>query len=529
MLACGSDGESSDHANDGTDDASALGEQSDGTIVFGALGSASSPSGRDSFTFGVASAAAQIEDQNVATDWYTWSLPVDEGGRGESEFVGEAVQGFTRAIDDVQLVQQTELDAYRFSVSWSRVEPGRDQVDATAVAHYSDLLDTLVAADIAPMITVFHFSNPLWTNDFRTPCPDDGPTDEDLCGWSHPQGAQMIIAELAEHAALLAREYGDRVDEWCTLNEPVNYLVASYGIGYFPPGASLLLTDFDRLIETFRNFMRAHVAVYEAIKANDTIDADGDGVAASVGLTLSIADWVPSRGNAPSEDPDDIAAAQRVRYLYHEVVPRALLDGRFDPGLDGDAEEPQPAWAGTLDWMGIQYYFRAGVTAEVGVVLPLDLTFCFPPYDFGSCLPPEDETFYVEEMGYEFYAPGWYNVMIELHEIFPTLPLTVTEGGIATEVGARRAENIVRTLEQIQRAKDAGVDVRGYYHWTLMDNYEWAEGWGPKFGLFSVDRATFERTPTDGQRVLADIARTRTLTAEQREQFGGDGPMTPEQ
>jgi beta-glucosidase len=103
----------------------------------------------------------------------------------------------------------------------------------------------------------------------------------------------------------------------------------------------------------------------------------------------------------------------------------------------------------------------------------------------------------------------------------------VTEGGIAATVEARRAENVVRTLEQIQRAIDAGVDVRGYYHWSLMDNFEWAEGYEPKFGLYSVDLQTFERSPTLGATVLGEVAGARALTTEQRQLYGGTGPMTP--
>lgn len=514
--------------NDGEGSGSSLGEQADGSIRFGMPGSSSASSGAGSFRFGAATASAQIEDQNVAADWYAWTLPVAEGGLGNGEFVGDAVQGFTRAVDDVALLTETNLDSYRFHISWSRVEPSRDAVDPDAIAHYGAVLDALVAAEIQPMVTLFHFSNPLWTNDFVDGDCSDGPTDENLCGWAHPEGAAMIIEELAEHAGRMAAEYGDRVDDWCTINEPVNYLVASYGIGYFPPGERLLLTDFGRLVETMRNFLRAHVAMAEAIRAADTVDADGDGVAASVGLTLSIADWVPARRNAPSTDPEDIAAAEKMRYLYHEVVPQALLEGGFDADFDGEVDETYPEWVGSLDWMGVQYYFRTGVTAERQVTPELGLAFCFEPFDFGSCLPPGDPTFDVPSMNYEFWAEGWYTILAELGARFPNLPMTVTEGGIATTVGARRAENIVRTLEQIQRAIDDGVDVRGYYHWSLMDNFEWAEGYEPQFGLFSVDRSTYARTPTLGQEVYAEIAGARVLTAAQRETYGGDGPMTPE-
>ena len=106
--------------------------------------------------------------------------------------------------------------------------------------------------------------------------------------------------------------------------------------------------------------------------------------------------------------------------------------------------------------------------------------------------------------------------------------MVVTESGIATEVGARRAENVVRALEQIERAREEGVDVRGYYHWSLFDNFEWAEGFVPRFGLYHVDYTTYDRTPTDGARVLGEIAASRRLTSALRAEHGGDGPMTPE-
>jgi beta-glucosidase len=505
-----------------------FGEQPDGSIRFAEPGSTSAPSGRGSFTFGAATAATQLEDQNERTDWWFWTLPTSEGGRGEGTPVGQAVQGFTRALDDVALVVETDLDSYRFSVEWARVEPHRDQVDESALTHYRGVLDALVAAEVSPMVTVYHFSNPIWVDDFISGCPEGGPSDENLCGWAHPDGAPLVIEELAEHAALLAREYGDVVDDWCTINEPINYVVASYGAAAFPPGEFYILSDVPRLLEVLRNYVRAHVAIYDALKANDVVDADGDGVAASVGFTLSIADWVPARANRPSDEAADRLVADKVRYFYHEVFPRAVLEGRFDADLDFETEELHPEWADHLDWMGVQYYFRAGVTAQVAPIGIIGGTICFGTFDLGACLPPEDPTWWVPEMAYEFYAPGIRSVLVELSEAFPELPLVVTEAGISTHVGARRAENIVRVLEQIQLALDDGVDVRGYYHWSLLDNFEWAEGYGPRFGLYSVDLETFERTPTLGQEVLRAIAGQRVLTADQRAQYGGNGPMTPE-
>lgn len=502
-------------------------------VDFPPVGSISQASGEGSFRFGVASAATQIEDLNTTTDWYLWTSPAPEG-LARSEFVGDAVRGYTRAVEDVGLMTAMSLDASRFSVEWARVEPRRDEVSEEALAHYDALLDALVAEGIRPMITVHHFSNPVWVDDPRRvlagdDCPD-GPTDPHLCGWGHPEGGALIVEELREHACLLGMRYGDRVDEWATINEPVNYMFASYGTGFFPPGRSLLFSDFEGFMVVVRHFIEAHVAMYEALKECDTEDADGDGVAAEVGLTLSVADWVPARSNRPSSLEDDVAAAARMRYVYHFLLVDSLRDGTFDADLDGEAEESQPGWADTLDWLGVQYYFRAGVTGRPAIVPGIAATPCFGPLDSGACIPPADETHWVPAMGYEYWPPGLFNVLVSYAERYGDLPLTVTEAGIATEVGARRAENVVRTLEQIHFARRAGADVRGYYHWTLMDNFEWAEGYEPRFGLYHVDRTGgYDRAPTEGATVLGAIAADRSLTVEQRETYGGVGPMTPEE
>lgn len=504
-------------------------------VDFPAIGSIDEPSGAGSFRFGASTAATQIEDQNPNVDWYVWTQPAPDGiGRG-SDPIGDAVRGYTMALEDVALMQEMNLDAYRFSVEWARVEPRRDEASEEALSHYDAFLDALVAASIRPMITVHHFSNPLWVDDPRRVAAGDdcaeGPTDEWLCGWGHPDGGPLIVEEIAEHACALASRYGDRVDEWGTFNEPVNYLFASYGLGgMFPPGRSYLATDPDAFLNAVRRFLEAHAAIYRAIDECDTIDADGDGDNASIGLTLSVADWVPARWGARSERPADVAAAQRLRYIYHFLVPDSVLNGTFDADFDMEAEESQPAWANTLEWLGVQYYFRAGVTAQPALIPVIDMTPCVPPLGGGTaCIPPVDPTHWVPEMRYEYWPVGLFDILMEYGERYPDLPITITEAGIATHVGERRAENVVRTLEQIHFARRAGVDVRGYYHWSLTDNFEWAKGCGPRFGLYRVDRAgAYPRTATLGATVLGEIARARRLSVEQRQTYGGLGPMTPE-
>jgi len=503
------------------------GEDQDPPITYGTMAPLVGDAGKGGFRFGVATAATQIEDMNTATDWYLWTQPIAQGGLGKGTFVGDAVRGFSNNLEDLALVKGLGVDSYRFSIEWARVEPVRDQIDETALAHYQQQLEAMRAMGIRPLVTLHHFSNPVWVADPRETSCTGGPSDTNLCGLGSPGGAQ-IVDEMAEHAALIAQRFGGLVDEWGTLNEPMNYLLAAYGVGQFPPGKVTISDLANGFVPTVRDYIAAHAAMAKAIRANDTADADGDGVAAAVGLSMSVADWQPSRSNKASTNPDDLAARDRIVYAFHYVFVDSLRNGTFDSNLDGISDEQHPEWTGTLDWLGVQYYFRAGVTGANALIPLVDLTPCFAGFDLGSCLPAPDPTYCVPRMGYEGFTDGIGDILIAYGERYPDLPLVVSEAGIATEVGRRRAENIVRNLESMERARKAGVDLRGYYYWSLTDNFEWAEGYAPHFGLFSVDYVDYTRTATEGADTLTAIATTREVTAAQRAQLGGTGPMTVE-
>jgi beta-glucosidase len=499
-------------------------------IGYPAIGSIVAPSGASSFRFGAASSAMQIEDMNPNVDWYIYTEPTAAGGMGQgAAFVGDASMGYSMALADVALLQALHVDSYRFSLEWARIEPSRGVFDPVALQHYDDFIDALIAAGIKPMITLHHYANPIWVDDPRDPNCNAGPSDANLCGWGHPVGGPMVVTEFANFASVVGARYGDRVDEWTTENEPISYLVAAYGVGTFAPGKSRIFNLIAQFGPTMRDYLAGHAAAYDALKAADTIDADGDGVAAAVGVTLSVAEWVPAKNNMVSTDPVDITARDKVKALFHYSWPDDILQGKFDANFDGTAEEDHPEWRGKLDWLGVQYYFRTGVTGTGSALVPvLNVIPCMGGFDFGSCVPPTDPTFVVPVMGYEYYPPGLYDALIDLGTRYPQMPLVVTESGIATLVGERRAESIVRSLEQIQRARQDGVDVRGYYHWSLYDNFEFISGFTPRFGLYTIDYSTYARTPTLGADVLGQIANARLLTAAQRDLYGGNGPMTPE-
>ncbi|MCP3771513.1 glycoside hydrolase family 1 protein [Streptomyces sp. MAR25Y5] len=495
--------------------------------AFPAPGPLSAPSGKGGFRFGVASAATQIEDRNEHTDWYKWTAP-QPGGMGRSPFVGDAVEGYTRAVEDIDLIEDMNLDAYRFSIEWARVEPQRDRIDEEALQHYGDFIDALIDRGIRPMITVHHFSNPVWVDDPGDAGCAAGPSDTNLCGLDHPQGGPRVAEEMAEFAGLLAERFGDRVDEWVTINEPMVYMHFAHAFGAGPPGKANLIGDLGRYVGALRNFVDAHARMYRAIKAADTTDA-GTGAPAAVGLSMSAKQYIPVRDGEVSTERRDIDAAERMRHYFEWNVMDALWKGDFDTDLDGAPDERHPEWRDTVDFLGIQLYERIGVSDPGGE--PSPATFPVVGADVCStapCLPPRDETYFVPDMNYESDPAGLHSVLKDYGKRYRKLPLTVTESGIASDSGRRRAEFTVRALEQIEKVRREGVDVRGYYHWSLMDNFEWLGGYGARFGLYAVDRTTMERTPTEAAEVYGRIAGTRSLSADLRREYGGYGPMTPE-
>lgn len=495
-------------------------------ISYGTIGPLVGDAGKGSWRFGVASAATQVEDMNPNTDWYEFTLPMAQGGLGKgTDFVGDAVRGYSLDLEDVGLVGDLGVDSYRFSIEWARIEPQKGVIDEAAIAHYRAELEALIAKGIRPVVTIHHFSNPIWTYDLHDIDCKNGPSATNLCGFGGPGGAQIVQA-MADHAALLAQRFGDLVDEWGTVNEPLIWMFAAYGVGYFPPGKSALANPVALLVPPLRDYLAAQAAMYHAIKANDLIDADGDGVAAAVGFSMSVADWEPARGNKPSSDPADIAARDRLVYMFHYLYVDAALTGGFDTDLDGVPDEMHPEWANTIDWLGLQYYFRAGVSADRPLFL--GVAPCTTGLDNGACLPAPDPTYCSPRMGYEAWPDGIRTVIHGFADRYPNLPLVITESGISSNVGARHAETVVKILEAVEQTRKEGVDIRGYYHWSLTDNFEWAEGFGPHFGLYGVDQTSYARTPNEGATVLTAIAKARQVTTAQRTTYGGMGPMSAE-
>ncbi|MFG2222168.1 GH1 family beta-glucosidase [Streptomyces sp. NPDC048644] len=437
------------------------------------------------FLWGVSTSAQQIEGA-VGEDGRgrsAWDVFAGEGGRikdGSDPRV--AVDHYHRYQEDVGLLRELGVGAYRFSVAWPRVVPdGSGPVNAAGLDFYDRLVDALLAAGVEPLPTLFHWDTPQAL--------------EEHGGWLRRETAEHFAA----YADAVAARLGDRVRRWITLNEPAELTLLGYGIGQHAPGRQLV---FDALPAAHHQLLGHGLAV-QALRARG---ATGIGVANSHGPT-----W------RASDDEADVAAADLYDLLLNRLFAEPLLLGRYpDEGLaamlPGPVAEDLKIISQPLDWYGINYY----QPTLVGAPEPGGGD---RPTDFGGIRIPPQLPFAPREIaGYPRTDFGWPVVPAALTELLLTFrerygaslpPVMITENGCSYE-GVDDRERIAFLdghLRALHEAMAAGVDVRGYFVWSLMDNFEWAEGYARRFGLVHIDYATLARTPKASFHWLRDVLR----------------------
>jgi beta-glucosidase/6-phospho-beta-glucosidase/beta-galactosidase len=454
----------------------------------------------DGFMFGTATAAFQIEKGITASDWSHWVETKGKIVNGDKPDVG-GPDALAHVDEDVALMKAMNMNAYRFSIEWSRIYPTRPELEADtpsrpAIDEYARLLSALRAAGIRPMVTLLHFTLPDYFVDVNRP--------DDPQGWERPE----MIDAFAKFCGQMAKRFGDQIDWWATINEPIVPAIGGYIQGKFPPGTTL---QVERALAYGKAEAMGHVRCYDAIKANDTIDADGDGKPSMVGPV------VHQRAVEPldKDEPADVDAANRVRYFNNLWFLNVIAKGDFDDDFDGLLTGPRdktadPALKGRADWIGINYYSRMLASATRGIVIPK-----LQAAIYIDKLPTEQPK---SDFGWDIYPSGLATV---LDEVKPYgLPVVITENGIADGNDANRPRFLAEHLFELGLAPRRGVDVRGYFHWSLYDNFEWASGFCPKFGLFAIDPQTKARKPRPSVDLYRTIAGARKVTREQIDRAG---------
>jgi beta-glucosidase len=385
----------------------------------------------EGFVWGTATAAHQIEGGNVNNDWWTWEHN-PESGCAESS--GDACDSIRRWSEDVELVAAMGLQAYRFSLEWSRIEPAEGEFSIAALDYYRRVCAACRERGIAPVVTFHHFTTPTWL--------------ANRGGWEAedaPDACARFVTRAADHI-------GDLIGWACTINELNLIGVMGYALGSSPPGVK---DDFGRHLAVNDSVARAHRLAVDALRSGP-----GD---YPVGLTLSMDEMVADPGGEGV-----LEAAQEI------------LEDRFFRATGGD------------DFIGVQCYSRVHFGPE------------------GQA--PNEPGVPVTQMGYEYWPQGVEHCARRAADM-TGIPVLLTESGIATDDDTERIAYIAEALRGVRRALDDGVDVRGYFVWSLLDNFEWSNGFGPKFGLHSVDPVTFARHPKPSASWFGAVARSNGLVA----------------
>ncbi len=406
--------------------------------------------------WGVAVSHYQVEGGDPC-DWSEW----ERAGKTRGGACGPAVDSWNRYEEDALLALDAGANAFRFSVSWSRVEPRPGEFDDAPLERYSRFVDELIARGIEPAVTLFHYTHPLWFHE--------------LTPWTSPKSVDAF----GRFAARVAEALGDRVRLWIPLNEPLVFLLAGYFDAQIPPG----IADGRSLNRVLDHLLAAHVAAADAIRAKNP--------RAAIGIAQNMMGFAPERRWSAL----DRLIATAAHHCYNRGIIDAISTGRWNfllpPGmmLKGHREE-LPA---SLDFFGINFYSRLHLRC--------------PGY---RRLIGEFE--YRNTSGHGLTDNGWEIVPRVFGEMIDEatrsgLPLVVTENGLADAADALRPFFLKAHHHQLRMAKKRGIPIHGYFHWSLLDNYEWLDGFGPRFGLYEVDRATMARRPRPSVELFRELGR----------------------
>jgi beta-glucosidase len=431
------------------------------------------------FRWGVATASYQYEGDCENSQWRAWEKA---GGIANGDVAGIACGWWRHAERDFDLAQQLGLNALRLSVEWSRLEPRPGEWDAAAFARYREMLKGLRAHGIEPMVTLHHFSNPLWF--------------EEMGAFLAPSALDFFTRFVAR----VVDELGDLCDLWCTINEPNVYSVVGYLLGIWPPGHK---GDARNTFRVQATLARAHAAAYRAIHQRQPN--------ARVGWAQNFNILDPATNSLLDRLVAGIQDA-----AYNDFFPRAVLTGRAVFPLNLFAGNLRDV-RGTCDFLGINLYYRERVAFSLRHAGQL-----FGRRFVPKGVPRGDPG--LNDFFGEVYPDGIRRVAERL-SVFDK-PIYITEHGVADRTDRIRPWVIEQGARNVYAAIQQGLDIRGYYHWSLVDNFEWAEGWHSRFGLAALDLATQERTLRPSGQFYSAIAKANALTPDMARQFVADAPAS---
>jgi beta-glucosidase len=416
----------------------------------------------EGFLWGAATAAHQNEGNNVANQWAAWEQ--QPGRIYAAQRSGRATNWWDleSAAADFDRAAELGLNSLRISVEWSRIEPEPGVFDPSALARYGEMIGLLRERGLEPMVTLHHFTDPLWL--------------AALGGWENPAVETFFVRFVTRVVETL----GDQVTLWCTINEPNVYAIEGFLDGYFPPGVKSLR----RTIGVLRRMLLAHGRAYRTIHRLQNN--------ARVGLAHHYRLFVP----ANPESVVDRRAAALLDQAGNRSVLEAVTQGRLT-ALIGVGQQVTYL-IDASDFIGLNYYTPVRVAFA-----PTRPRWLFTRQFLDSSAESSDDTPLGEPYS-EIDPPGMYHALKQVGAYGK--PIYITENGLPDADDDQRPRFIATYLSEAWRAIQEGVDLRGYYHWTLVDNFEWVAGWSMRFGLYELDVQSGRRTPRTSAEIYRRIA-----------------------
>jgi beta-glucosidase len=434
------------------------------------------------FLWGTASSSYQCEGGNTNNQWYRWE---QQGHILTGESCGDANQWWENAESDFSLAEQMENNALRMSLEWSRIEPIEGQWDSAALDRYRAMLTDLRRRHMRPIVTLHHFTEPLWF--------------ADRGGFTRQENIRLFV----RYVTHTVRALRDLCDFWVTINEPNVYATQGYVIGSTPPGEQ----DIIRAFQVMRNMIQAHVESFYAIRQLQP--------AGQIGYCLHYRLFDPANRLSPL----DRGAATLQDTFFNWAILQAAETGHFTLPFNLLLAEIERA-SGARDYHGVNYYTREMVRFDP--TLPLELfgrRFVRPNAIRND--PGLDNNFG------EIYPGGIYRVLKSVYRhTRGNKPIYITENGFSDALDDRRPRAILEHLAMLHRAIGEGIPVRGYLHWSLVDNFEWNDGWGVRFGLIELDLTTKRRIPRSSASMFGEICRANAITESIVERYAPEAADT---
>lgn len=414
------------------------------------------------FLWGTATAAHQVEGGNTNNNWYQWENTL--GKIKEQHTSGLACDWWGgRWREDMQNAAETGQNAHRLSVEWSRIQPRQDVWDESAIEHYRVMLKGMIEFGIKPMITLHHFSNPIWF--------------EELGGWENPDAPALFNTFVRKIVPALT----PYTDLWVTINEPNVYAYSGYVSGDFPPGKK----DMSTALKVMVALTKAHALAYRSVHEFQP--------EAQVGLSINYRSFYPA-----TKSPLDKWVAKTQSKIFNDLFPQAAKTGvvRF---LNKKISVPEAA--NTQDFIGLNYYSRDQVSFDLRK--PMNL--------FGRLYYKKDAD--LSTTGFIANEPdGFYEAIKWSAKL--GLPIYITENGVEDADDRMRPRYIAQHIHKLWRAVNYNWPVKGYFHWSLVDNFEWERGWTQRFGLWGLDVDTQKRIRRHSVDLYAAICKANGLSSE---------------